>query len=376
MRVRRKFLQLTQFTNPHGHEKGLKSFLPTGTKEDIWGNLYLQIGDNPTTMFTCHLDTADSRKTKVNHVIYGDIIKTDGKSILGADDKAGMVVILSMIEKQVPGLYYFFIGEEVGCIGSSAVATGWKLSDFSKTIKKVVSFDRRGYNSIITHQMFSRSCSSKFAEELSNRLNSCNYGFKFRPDNTGIFTDSASFVDLVPECTNISVGYTAEHTISESQDIGFLIKLCKAVCEIDWETLPIERDPMYDDYDIIDYGIHGNRSYNEDGENVFSEEFYSFFCIGNKTKKMYISHDIIRSESNLLYNWLSINGYSDIVDMLWNGNRCYVQCTIGGTYTLIGNRIELMDLIPELGLIPRNKLSENVTSREIYPGLGEISLLN
>jgi putative aminopeptidase FrvX len=156
MRIRRKFLQLTKYTYPHGTEGFLKSYLPEGTKKDAYGNFYYLIGEDPTTMFTCHLDTACSKQVKVNHVQTQNIIKTDGSSILGADDKAGMVVILNMIENKVPGLYYFFIGEEVGCVGSSKLAQNWINSEFSCTISKVVSFDRRSDCSVITHQWYGR----------------------------------------------------------------------------------------------------------------------------------------------------------------------------------------------------------------------------
>jgi hypothetical protein len=51
-----------------------------------------------------------------------------------------MVVLLYMIEKKVPGLYYFFLGEEVGCVGSNNLAQNFNWPQ----ITKVVSFDRRG----------------------------------------------------------------------------------------------------------------------------------------------------------------------------------------------------------------------------------------
>lgn len=85
---------------------------------DEFGNLYKIVGDKYSTMFACHLDTATSALTDVDHVIDGDIIKTDGTSILGADDKAGVTILMYMIENNIPGLYYFFLGEEVGCVGS------------------------------------------------------------------------------------------------------------------------------------------------------------------------------------------------------------------------------------------------------------------
>ena len=249
MRVRRKFLQLTNYTYPHGTEGFLKSHLPQGYKTDKWGNFYYLVGETPSTMFTCHLDTACSKQQKVTHVQTHNMIKTDGKTILGADDKAGMVVILTMIQNKVPGLYYFFLGEEVGCIGSGHLSRNWEDVGFSKHINKVVSFDRRGNGSVITHQFYGRCCSDEFAEELSTRLSSTSEELKLRPDDTGVLTDSAQFMGIVSECTNISVGYYREHTTSESQDIEYLQKLCKVVCKINWENLPVMRDPLLIDED-------------------------------------------------------------------------------------------------------------------------------
>ena len=110
MNIRNKFLELTSHTYPHGKEHLLFDKLPQDLEMDEFGNLYKKIGDSDV-MFTCHLDTATSAFTPVNHVISDDFIKTDGRSILGADDKAGLVIMLYMMENSVPGLYYFFMVE-------------------------------------------------------------------------------------------------------------------------------------------------------------------------------------------------------------------------------------------------------------------------
>jgi hypothetical protein len=357
MRIRRKFLQLTRYTYPHGTEGFLKSYLPEGTKKDAHGNFYYLIGEKPTTMFTCHLDTACSKQVKVNHVQTQRFIKTDGTSILGADDKAGMVVILNMIENRVPGLYYFFIGEEVGCIGSGRLAKDWVDSEFSYTVSKVVSFDRRSDCSVITHQWYGRCCSDAFAEELSLRLNGTGQKLKLEPDDTGVLTDSAQFMDIIPECTNISVGYMYEHSTVEQQDIDYLQRLCKAVCLIDWETLPVERDPYnfsndFDDEDDFDedYGVEGE----------YSEEYYSYFSVDGKTKKMFISVDLIEKEKNMIQNYLASNGYHDMIDISWNGHKCYVTDDNG--YNFVGSRTDLMGMISELCSVPINKIKEKVLS--------------
>ncbi len=253
MDIKEKFLSLTQHTYPHGKEHELFDKLPQNLEMDDFGNLFIKIGESDV-MFTSHLDTATSAYTKVNHVIDGNIIKTDGTSILGADDKAGVTVMLNMIEKQVPGLYYFFLGEEVGCVGSKKVAEKQKVEKIPY-INKVISFDRRGTDSIITFQASSRCCSDKFGEELSKRLNEVESTFKYKNDPTGVYTDSAQFVKIYPECTNISVGYYSEHTFSERQDIEHLAKLAEACTKIDWNTLPVERDPSKVEYSS--YGGYG-----------------------------------------------------------------------------------------------------------------------
>lgn len=370
MRITKKFLSLTKKTYPHGKEHELICHLPKGYQEDGLGNFYLQIGENPSTMFTCHLDTADRQQFKVNHVFQGNIIKTDGTSILGADDKAGMTVVLYMISKGVPGLYYFFIGEEVGCVGSKRLAAIWKETEFSKYISKVVSFDRRGTGSIITHQMFGRCCSDDFAKELAQRLNDSGCGLSMRLDDTGILTDSAKFMQLVPECTNISVGYESEHTFGESQDIEFLKKIARAASLIDWETLPATRDPESQDEldDYYGWGSfgskydYGNYSEKDAKESDWKEENYTHVVLDGKTKKVYLSTPQIEEEKAVIYKWLAAHPeYYDIQSIVWNGSSLYFESR-SGLIEFVGTRSELMDMMPELASVPKEAISE------IFPG--------
>ena len=121
MNITNKFISLTKRTYPHGTESELRHLLPDNLTEDEFGNLFIKIGESDV-MFTSHLDTATKAKDNIKHVFEGKIIKTDGKTILGADDKAGVTIMLYMIEHNIPGLYYFFLGEEVGCVGSRKLA--------------------------------------------------------------------------------------------------------------------------------------------------------------------------------------------------------------------------------------------------------------
>jgi hypothetical protein len=240
--IRKTFLKLTSKTVPFETEdrlyKEFKKLFPNDIQKDKHGNYFVKVGES-NTIFASHLDTVSMEYKDVTHVFDGDMIKTDGTTNLGADDKAGVTVMLYMIKNNVPGLYYFFVGEEVGCIGSGKLAKD-KEFDFKK-YNKMISFDRRGTKSVITHQSCGRSCSDEFADSLCEAFG--NVGMLYEKDSGGVYTDSAEFVDVLAECTNISVGYYSEHTKNEKQDIKHLIELAKACVKIDWDNLTISRKP-------------------------------------------------------------------------------------------------------------------------------------
>ena len=246
MNILERFIELTKLTYILGDEHELEYILPEGYQQDEIGNYFLKIGQSDT-MFTCHLDTATHKKVKVNHVVENEdepekqiFVSTDGETILGADDKSGVIILLHMIENNVPGLYYFFIGEEKGTVGSSGILK--KRPDLFKDYKKCISFDRKAYGSVITKQFGTTCCSKEFAAKLVEELSSA-CGTTFKEDPTGVYTDSAVFMDDIPECTNISVGYFNEHTHHEHQNITYLEWLCNGAVKVDWENLPVERDP-------------------------------------------------------------------------------------------------------------------------------------
>ena len=316
MNIKQKFLKLTSITVPNGDEDKVVKWLPKGLKKDKWGNYFLQIGSS-RTIFTSHLDTVSYTFKKVKHVIDGDIIKTDGNSTLGADDKAGVTVMLYMIAKKVPGLYYFFVGEESGCIGSGKASKD-TLRFNKEKFDRMVSFDRRDICSVITYQSGQRCCSENFALSLSNKLNL--HGLNLSPDNTGVYTDSAKFMGIIPECTNISVGYYNEHSSSERQDIGYLFKLCKAVVKIDWESLPTERNPLlseyksynnynggyYGGYDEYEYHGYGQTKHNNTPHKWDSQSLKPTYNGGTTTSRNTFRDDELDDNS-----WLTDNSSLD-----------------------------------------------------------------
>ena len=104
--------------------------------------------------------------------------------------------------------------------------------------------------------MLGRCCSDAFADALSDKLS--NDWLMYSPDNGGVYTDTAEFVDIIPECTNISAGYMHEHTTKESLNIQHLFDLMEQVVLIDWDALPTDRDPsVKETLPMPDYyGLH------------------------------------------------------------------------------------------------------------------------
>ena len=281
MNIKNTFIELTSCTYPYGYEDLLTDFLPRGYKTDEDGNYFYEVGSGSKTIFASHLDTACKDYSEVVHKFDGKFIRTNGKTILGADDKAGVTILLYMIHNNVPGLYYFFVGEEVGCIGSTAAS---KRIDFFSNYNKIVSFDRRDTKSIITHQSSKRSCSDAFADSLSKEY--AKFNLNLEKDDTGVYTDSAEFTSVIPECTNISVGYYNEHTHTEYQDIDFLIKLAKASVLVDWENLDIKRDPSKTEWKESNYYYYGGTtSYSNRGNNWRNRDYNYGGIYGEGRKK-------------------------------------------------------------------------------------------
>lgn len=262
MNIRKKFLELTKWTYPFGTEHLFEKYLPKGIKKDEFGNYYLKCNPNNEkidTIFTSHIDTACKKYQKVKHLETKKLIFSRN-SILGADNKAGVTIMLYMIENKIPGLYYFFIGEEVGRIGSRWAAIYKNFENY----KKVISFDRKGKESLVTFQSKYRSCSNMFADNLINLYSK--HGINLKKDPNGSATDSKSFMEIIPECTNISVGYNNQHTIEEYIDIEFLEKIAKASLKIEWNKLKVYRDPCRKEKKFNDNVAYGYKNhYNGSG---------------------------------------------------------------------------------------------------------------
>lgn len=155
---------------------------------------------------------------------------------LGADDTAGVYAALRMIEAKVPVSFVFHRDEETGGRGSSWVA-GLYEDWLSETFDRCVALDRRGTKDVIISQWGDQCCSLEFAFALCGAL-----GMGHSPA-AGVFTDSANYMHLIPECSNISIGYMNEHSPGETLDTRYLEELIGRLCAVEWDKLPTVRDP-------------------------------------------------------------------------------------------------------------------------------------
>ena len=249
-------LEMLRYRRPHmsaSERKFINRFIrPLRVHVDDFGNLYKRIGDRPHIMWSCHTDTVHHHPGKQEIAISeSGIVSIANRSsnCLGADDAAGVWLMREMILAGVPGLYVFHRGEERGGLGSDWIAAN--NADLLKDIDAAVAFDRKGTDSIITHQMVGACCSDAFAKSLADAI-----GMGHRLDNTGTFTDTANYAHIIPECANVSVGYESEHGPRETLDTRYLMALREAMLSFDAAPLTIKRDPSVMDYDMYDDPIY------------------------------------------------------------------------------------------------------------------------
>ena len=261
------------FRRPHQSKSEMafirKFIVPVGVTFDKKGNAHKIIGDAPV-LWSCHTDTVHTKggSQKIEYWVdkntedtFIGVARAEVSNCLGADDTAGVWIMLEMIKAKVPGHYIFHRGEECGGLGSRWLAD--KEKELIKTLKFAIAFDRRDTESIITFQRGERCCSDEFANSLSEQI-----GMKHKPDQGGMWTDTAAYTDLIGECTNVSVGYYDAHSGTEKLNIDYMLKLRDAMCKIDVTKLVDKRKPGELERKTYNYQYH-NHDYNYGSDGFF-----------------------------------------------------------------------------------------------------------
>lgn len=131
-RITKTFLELIAIDSPSGHEHEVSDYickkfsdLHVEHKLDEYGNVIAYVpGMGKSLLLAAHMDTVDPGRN-ISAKVLGDRIVTNGDTILGADDKAGISEILCAIEylKKNPQQHrpleiVFTREEEIGLVGA------------------------------------------------------------------------------------------------------------------------------------------------------------------------------------------------------------------------------------------------------------------
>lgn len=184
--------------------------------------------------------TTEERLRKVIDVEKGIAFLKEGDptnecaGCLGADDGAGLAVMLHLMHKGVLGGYCFTTGEECGGIGAIEVFTN--ANAFLKQYKRSIEIDRRGNEDIIYEQGVGECASIAFTDWVCEQLK-----MGHKACNLGSYTDVATFAELIPENINIAAGYINAHSADEQVSLPYLETLADNLAKIDWSKAPTKR---------------------------------------------------------------------------------------------------------------------------------------
>ena len=218
----KEFVRMLHMSQEELYDYVLEAIPENMTIINVVGS-YIYISTTPNQnkpLLISHLDTVDSHgirgdKQPIPNIVIdnsGIMSVADDKSVLGADDRAGVWIMLQMLRKDIMIAndydYLFCCDEEIGGVGSSVFAKDYKhnLNNYNCFI----SLDRQGTDEVATYGYDN--------DDLIKVFKDVGY-VKAR----GTFTDC---VNLSSEsdiaCVNLSVGYFNEHSSREIQHIDVL----------------------------------------------------------------------------------------------------------------------------------------------------------
>lgn len=211
--------------------------------ETFKGNIFsAPYPDRP--LFVAHMDTVGEADVGVKLKVKNGILSRRGSKVLGADDKAGVDILLKNIEDIN---FCFTVDEEIGCLGATALLSHEPFLDMVERTPCAIEYDRRNNADLIAY------CGT----DLIQKVESLTHYKKAE----GLFTDVTQWEDIIPS-VNLSVGYYGAHTGNEFLSIPQW-QICAA-------TLPIlnelrgtfDLSPVTARYSCPSTASYGYQTYN------------------------------------------------------------------------------------------------------------------
>lgn len=231
----KKLIDMHSYRRPafsYSEEEFIDKYIYVPNKKsyyDGYGNVIIDTVSNPSTIFSAHTDTVDYMDGKRDCVVYDEdfsILHTNKQEILGADDCAGVYILLEMIKENIPGRYIFHREEESGAKGAHWIIEN--TPEIFHNISSAIAFDRAGDKDIITSMVTGVTASEDFSKILSEELDGGHESAR------GTFTDTAFYIGHIKNCTNISVGYYDQHSQNEFLDLAYFDWLVERVKAMNW----------------------------------------------------------------------------------------------------------------------------------------------
>lgn len=197
--------------------------------QDESGNLLVTKGEAERYSCLCaHMDQVQDFHPKdfvciEDHgVIFGYSPKTHKQCGLGADDKNGLFIALTCLKEYDNIKCAFFVGEEIGCIGSSAVDVS-----FFDDCTFCAQIDRRGNSDLVTRISHDEICSGEFLKDANCEA----WGYCV---SDGLMTDVEALRrnGVIASCVNMSCGYYEPHTDHEFTVKDDVQKCYEFVCHL------------------------------------------------------------------------------------------------------------------------------------------------
>ena len=225
----RRLIELYNISSPSRKEKMMSAYIMAELKKmgvscrkDRTGNIYAVKGKAATyPCVVAHIDEVHDNETGS----YGGYIVADEMVVgydrvhkcqtgIGADDKNGIWICLRMLERFKKMKCVFFVGEEIGCVGSHKVNM-----EFFRDCRVVIQCDRRGNSDIVTDISGIQLCSEAFIKAIKPE----EHGYS---ESSGMLTDVLTLKrrGLSVSCVNLSCGYYNAHTCNEVTILADLMK--------------------------------------------------------------------------------------------------------------------------------------------------------